>query len=159
MRSDPFNLIEDCAKEEILRFREAELMHGRVAMMAVAGFAIQEVFHPLFDFAYGPAAHQLDEVLQTPAGQTGGSFLLLAIFVSELNRAKIGWQDPDVLPFALRDDYTPGDVGFDPLEMKPTDPAALLEMQNKEINNGRLAMIAIAGIVAQECITDLPVFG
>jgi len=34
----------------------------------------------------------------------------------------------------------------------------LLEMQNKELNNGRLAMVAIAGVVAQECITDVAVF-
>lgn len=158
IRSDPMNLIEDCAKEEILRFREAELMHGRVAMMALLGFMVQEVFHPLFDFAEGPAAHQLDIVLQTSAGQTGGSFLLLIIFMTELTRAKKGWQDPDELPFALRDDYYPGDLGFDPLGLKPTDAAGILEMQNKEINNGRLAMIAIAGVVAQECLTDLAVF-
>ena len=157
-RSDPLNLVEDCAKEEILRFREAELMHGRVAMMATLGFIVQEVFHPLFAFAEGPAAHQLDLVLQTSGGQSGGSLLLLIIFMTELNRAKQGWQDPDVLPFALRDDYTPGALGFDPLGLMPKDAAGLLEMQNKEINNGRLAMIAIAGIVAQECITDIAVF-
>ncbi|MEC8280291.1 MAG: chlorophyll a-b binding domain-containing protein [Verrucomicrobiota bacterium] len=46
----------------------------------------------------------------------------------------------------------PGDFGFDPLGLKPTDPAELLEMQNKELNNGRLAMIAIAGFFAQELI-------
>jgi len=155
---DPLNLVEDCAKEEILRFREAELMHGRVAMMATLGFIVQEVFHPLFAFAEGPAAHQLDLVLQTSGGQSGGSLLLLIIFMTELNRAKQGWQDPDVLPFALRDDYTPGALGFDPLGLMPKDAAGLLEMQNKEINNGRLAMIAIAGIVAQECITDIAVF-
>ena len=156
--SDPLNLVEDCAEEEILRFREAELMHGRVAMMATLGFAVQEGFHPIFDFADGPAAHQLDIILQESAGQSGASLLLLITFMTELTRAKKGWQDPDVLPFALRDDYTPGDIGFDPLGLKPKDAAGLLDMQNKEINNGRLAMIAIAGIVAQECITDSSVF-
>ena len=156
--SDPLNLVEDCAEEEILRFREAELMHGRVAMMATLGFAVQEAFHPLFSFADGPAAHQLDIILKESAGQSGASLLLLITFMTELTRAKKGWQDPDVLPFALRDDYTPGDVGFDPLGLKPQDAAGLLDMQNKEINNGRLAMIAIAGIVAQECITDSSVF-
>merc|ERR1719231_2216019 len=68
---DPLNLIEDCAKEEILRFREAEIMHGRVAMMATLGFIVQEIFHPLFDYAVGPAARQLDIVLQTSEGQSG----------------------------------------------------------------------------------------
>lgn len=133
-------------------------MHGRVAMMATLGFAVQEGFHPLFEFAYGPAAHQLDIVLQDSMGQTGASFLLLVTFMTELIRAKKGWQDPDVMPFSLREEYTPGNLGFDPLGLKPEDAAAFLDMQNKEINNGRLAMIAIAGIVAQECITDISVF-
>lgn len=155
---DPAGIVGDCAQEEILRFREAELTHGRVAMMAALGFIVQEAFHPLFSFADGPAAHQLDTVLTTPAGQTGGFVLLLAIFMSELTRAKTGWEDPDVLPFALRKDYTPGDVGFDPLGLKPTVQSELLAMQNKEINNGRLAMLAVAGFVAQECITDQAIF-
>jgi hypothetical protein len=85
MCSDPLGLVDDCAKEEILRFREAELMHGRVAMMATLGFAIQEVFHPMFGFANGPAARQLDQVLTTSEGLTGGSFLLLVIFMTELS--------------------------------------------------------------------------
>ena len=47
----------------------------------------------------------------------------------------------------------PGDIGFDPLGLKPEDPAAFFEMQEKEINNGRLAMIAAAGFLAQEAVT------
>jgi N utilization substance protein A len=42
------------------------------------------------------------------------------------------------------EDYTPGDLGFDPLGLKPTSPAEFKEMQNKELNNGRLAMIFVA---------------
>ena len=34
--------------------------------------------------------------------------------------------------------------------MKPTNPAELFEMQNKELQNGRLGMIAAAGFMAQE---------
>ena len=158
LRSDPLGLVEDCAQEEILRFREAELMHGRVAMMATAGFAVQEVFPPMFDFADGPAARQLDLVLSTSQGLTGGSFLLLIIFMTELTRADKGWQKPDVMPFSLLDGYLPGDLGFDPMGLKPKDAAGFLAMQNKEINNGRLAMIAAAGIVAQEVVTGISVF-
>ena len=42
--------------------------------------------------------------------------------------------------------------------LKPKDAAALKEMQAKEINNGRLAMIAMAGMVVQELITDKKLF-
>jgi hypothetical protein len=31
-------------------------------------------------------------------------------------------------------------------------------MRTKEINNGRLAMIGVAGIVVQELITNTPIF-
>jgi len=48
----------------------------------------------------------------------------------------------------------PGDLGFDPLGLKPTDPDELVAMQTKELQNGRLAMIAAAGFLAQEAASD-----
>mmetsp|Transcript_10876 Transcript_10876/g.32070 ORF Transcript_10876/g.32070 Transcript_10876/m.32070 type:complete len:100 (-) Transcript_10876:333-632(-) len=53
----------------------------------------------------------------------------------------------------LREGYLPGDLGFDPMGLKPKGEAELLAMQNKELNNGRLAMLAIAGMTAQELVT------
>jgi hypothetical protein len=53
----------------------------------------------------------------------------------------------------LRDDYYPGDIGFDPLGLKPTDPKEYAEMQTKELNNGRLAMLAAIGMIVQEQVT------
>merc|ERR1719230_1370408 len=100
--SDPINLIDDCAQEEILRFREAELAHGRVAMMATLGCAVGEVFHPMFDVD-GPATRQLDLVLQTPAGQSGGALLLMVTMFSEIYRARTGWKPPSEGTFELVD--------------------------------------------------------
>ena len=45
-----------------------------------------------------------------------------------------------------------GDLGFDPLGLKPSNVADFLKMQNKELQNGRLAMIASAGFMAQELV-------
>ena len=42
--------------------------------------------------------------------------------------------------------------------MKPKDEAGLKEMQTKELNNGRLAMIAIAGMVVQEGVSGGKLF-
>jgi light-harvesting complex I chlorophyll a/b binding protein 1 len=43
-------------------------------------------------------------------------------------------------------------LDFDPLGLKPTDPDAFIDKQNKELNNGRLAMLGISGMIAQELV-------
>ena len=45
---DPAGFMEGKDKLEVYRLREAELAHGRVGMLASAGFLVQEKFHPLF---------------------------------------------------------------------------------------------------------------
>merc|ERR1711990_1159407 len=50
--------------------------------------------------------------------------------------------------WTLKEDRIPGDYQWDPMDMYPALPKERLEMQTKELNNGRLAMIAIAGMVA-----------
>jgi light-harvesting complex I chlorophyll a/b binding protein 4 len=169
---DPLGLAPESV-DELRLYREAELAHGRVAMVASLGFLVQEGFHPMFDVNV-PVIRQLDEVLKFSNGMLGGSCLLMAIMFAEINRARIGWVEPEVkLPILteevqanivsggrwnLRDGYLPGDLGFDPLGMKPTDRASLLSMQDKELNNGRLAMIAVAGMTAQELVTGSTLF-
>ena len=62
------------------------------------------------------------------------------------------------LPWTIKTDHESGDLGFDPAGLKPTDPAELKEMQTKELNNGRLAMIAAAGMIVQELVTKDKLF-
>merc|ERR1719440_1119428 len=104
---DPLGLTPD-TKEEVLLFREAELAHCRVAMMGALGYLVQESFHPIFPDASGPVIRQLDEILSTENGQLGGSILLMAIFFSEIARARIGWVEPEVEMRSLRKEYSPG---------------------------------------------------
>ena len=42
--------------------------------------------------------------------------------------------------------------------MQLEDPKKFKDIQTKEINNGRLAMIGIAGMVAQELVTGAKLF-
>ena len=154
---DPMGLTPE-TNEELQLYREAEIAHGRVAMVGAVGFLVQEQFHPIFADVGGPAIRQLDVILQTSNGLTAGTAMLFAIFFSEIARARIGWMDPDDEMRTLRTEYSPGDLGFDPLGLKPADAAGLKEMQTKEINNGRLAMLACAGIVTQELVTGQPLF-
>jgi hypothetical protein len=50
-------------------------------------------------------------------------------------------------------DRKPGDFGFDPLKLYPKDAAKQMEMQVKELKNGRMAMIAVGGMVAGATVT------
>merc|ERR1712159_320840 len=148
---DPANLLDGVSKEEVYRWREAELTHGRVGMLAAAGFLVQEYFHPLFNGINGPA---IEQIPQLPVPLWFG--MTLAIGIAEASRIQIGWANPyknrnDVQ--RLKPDYYPGDLGFDPLGLKPTDPAELREMQEKELSHGRLGMLAAAGFMAQEAVS------
>lgn len=42
-----------------------------------------------------------------------------------------------------------GDIGFDPLSIKPKTPERLAVMREKELNNGRLAMVAAVLLLLQ----------
>lgn len=75
---------------------------------------------------------------------------MLVIAIAEGYRISYGWKNPKQGGDQLLDDYIPGDVGFDPLGLAPTDAEELKELKTKELNNGRLAMFSIAGFVAQE---------
>jgi len=139
-------------KLEVYRLREAELAHGRVSMLAATGFFVQEKFHPLFSGDGGPA---IDQIPQLPIALWGG--MLAGIAATEQLRIAKGWAkvDPNTnkAASALREGYYPGDLGFDPLNLKPEDPAELRLMQEKELSHGRLAMIAAAGFLAQEAVS------
>ena len=78
---------------------------------------------------------------------------MLAIGLAESYRVSAGWATPTGTGFNnLKGDYEPGDLGFDPLGLKPSDPVELKVLQTKELNNGRLAMLAIAGFTLQELV-------
>jgi hypothetical protein len=158
---DPLGLADKAGEATLKRYREAELTHGRVAMLATVGFLVGEKVEGssfLFDASVsGPAISHL--------AQVPGPFwisLLAVIGFAERKRLDIGWVEPENTPVAqpgmLRDAYVPGDIGFDPLGLKPTDPAALFEMQTKELQNGRLAMLAAAGFMAQELADGKGIF-
>merc|ERR1711966_545331 len=54
-------------------------------------------------------------------------------------------------------EYTPGDCGFDPLNLMPENKADRLAMQTKELKHGRIAMLAVLGYAAQEFFFSSPV--
>merc|ERR1711920_900420 len=110
---DPANLLEGTSKEEVYRWREAELTHGRVGMLASLGFLVQENFHPLFTADGGPAIEQI------PRLPPWIWFIMtLGIGIAEAARIQKGWANPyekmDNVQ-RLKPEYSPGDLDFDPL--------------------------------------------
>jgi len=152
---DPLGFAEKADEKTLKRYREAEVTHGRVAMLAVIGFFVGEAVEGssfLFDAQIsGPA---ITHFTQVPDGWD--ALIVTFIGAAEAQRAQIGWVDPkDVSydqPGLLREEYYPGDIGFDPLGLKPDDPEELNVMITKELQHGRLAMLAAAGFLAQEAV-------
>jgi len=149
---------------KLLFYREVELKHGRIAMLASLGILVGEQFHPLFGGNIDVPSYIAFQ--QTPL-QTFWPAVLVAVAIPELfsifsfqTPANIvGLQStPGREVWAIRTNHVPGDFGFDPLGLKPKDPVELLWMQNKELNHGRLAMIAAAGMIAQELATGQKLF-
>jgi hypothetical protein len=148
---DPFGFTKDMELSGVKRFREAEVMHSRVAMMATLGYIIGESTPTItygMDVHHTIANNQLPEVPRAVLFQ-----FFLTINIIEALRASKGWVEPGIGElFTLRDTYYPGDIGFDPLGVKPTDAKDFANMQEKELSNGRLAMLAVAGMCVQEQI-------
>jgi len=148
---DPAQILEGKTKGDVYRLREAEITHGRVGMLAAAGFLVQEGFHPLFSGDGGPAIEQIPNLPPWI-----WFIMTLGVGIAEASRIQIGWANPyekmeNVQ--ALKEEYYPGDLKFDPLGLAPEDPAEFRIMQEKELSHGRLAMLAAAGFLAQETVT------
>merc|ERR1711939_596586 len=86
---------------------------------------------------------------QTPVT---GFLLGVAIGIACIDSVSLSIKDK------MGDAFIPGDFVFDPLRiLKGATPEAVADMQEKEINNGRLAMVAITIFVLEEALTGLPV--
>jgi hypothetical protein len=144
-------------KEDLMNYREAEIKHARLAMLAAAGWPVSELFDkkiasalnlaPLVD-----ASDRAPSVLNGGLGKVSPVYWAVcliaagAIDLYGINRAK-----------SNAPDYFPGNLGFDPLGLYPKDKAGQERMQLQELKNGRLAMIAITAFAFQEFATKLGV--
>mmetsp|Transcript_87873 Transcript_87873/g.273032 ORF Transcript_87873/g.273032 Transcript_87873/m.273032 type:complete len:271 (+) Transcript_87873:108-920(+) len=128
---DPLGFCKVGEEQDFRILREAELKHGRVAMMASIGLVGQH-------FLRLPGAESLPTgagALNTLAGQVG----FFAIFVWGGVLEQVWKQSPD---------QEVGNFG-DPFGLGMYD----VDMRNRELNNGRFAMVCVAGIVAAELTT------
>lgn len=127
---DPLGFTKDIDMESFRDLRESELKHGRVAMLASLGLVVQHFVH-----IGGERAATGVGALNSLEGKVG----LFAVFA---------WGG--VLEYTWKQDPEKevGNFG-DPLGVNMYN----LDMRNKELNNGRFAMICVAGIIAAELAT------
>jgi len=142
-------------------YREAEIRHGRLAMLAALAWPVQELLHPVISRALR------DPILLTETGGRSPSVLnggleqgTIPIFLAA-TAALIAAVDLKSLKLKEEqgDAYIPGDFGFDPLNLLPQNASIeqKRDIMTKELNNGRLAMMAVLAYVVQEKVTGLPI--
>jgi len=138
---------------DVAFLREAELKHGRLAMLAFVGilFTAGGKHLPAEAFESATAAgwpSSLGEISKTNPGIFAQGLATIGLIEGYSNTNRGAWWDG--LWFGEREGspVVAGDLGFDPLKLMPTDPKAADQMRLKELKNGRLAMLAVMGIFA-----------
>lgn len=135
---DPLGLSMNKSDAVMELYREAELKHGRVAMAACLGWYITAAgVHPAFDSTL--SSDPLEAAKQLP---TVGWLQFV------LGCGAIEWLAQDI---KKRPGYVPGDLLGAAYWVDDSDEG-WVDYQNKEINNGRLAMVAIMGIIVQDLL-------
>ena len=141
---DPLKISEKFQKYDIKYLREAELKHGRYAMLASIVIPLSERFNS--ELGINQFNH-LDTTFQV--------FTISSIFLYEFSHLLNGWKNPITDTFELKEDYQPGDIGIGIFNPEDEKSVGLL---NKELNNGRLAMIGTLGMIAQELVSQHQLF-
>mmetsp|Transcript_9594 Transcript_9594/g.12546 ORF Transcript_9594/g.12546 Transcript_9594/m.12546 type:complete len:247 (+) Transcript_9594:103-843(+) len=131
-------------------YREAELAHARVAMLAVLGWITPEFYHfpgnedvGLDAFAETNPFKALSSV--PAAGLWQISAAIFAIEFWRIKNVIRGDREPGDLNLGQKGDINPFGFNYDDEEY--------FAMQTREIKNGRLAMVAIIGMFLQCNVT------
>ena len=133
-------------------YREAEIVHSRVAMLAIVGMLLPTYYHFAGNPSLGVADGAFSELNPYKALTTvpveGLWQISLVIFGIELARIKRN----------IRGDKAPGDLGlgqtgFNPFNFDYTEEQ-YREKEVQEIKHGRLAMFGILGMLLQASASD-----
>jgi len=129
---DPLGLSNKASPETLAKYRESELKHGRVAMLAVLGYLSAENWHPLYDGQLYNG-NPLDSIKDMP---TSGVLQIFAFC------AFLEWILGDV---QKNNKMPPGEFYGISARIADKDAPAWKDFQTRELNNGRAAMIGIIG--------------
>jgi hypothetical protein len=128
-------------------FREAELKHGRIAMLAWAGLAAPDFLRlpgEKFSFEALPVTIDAHDKFSSAEGVNAQILFWMAIVEACCAKKVFEWNSVEVA----------GDYGL--THMFPSDEEGQRKMRTAELKNGRLAMIAFGGAITQAVITRHP---
>jgi Chlorophyll A-B binding protein len=136
---DPLGFAKKADSKTLAKYRESELKHGRVAMLAVLGVLGAERWHPLYDGKF--SGNPLEALSQVPSA--GWAQIIAFIGIIEYTQVSA----------AKSPTYKAGDLyGFNSLFADEKDPS-WVDFQNRELNNGRAAMFGILGEIVHSQLT------
>lgn len=138
---DPLRLSE---LMDIKWLQQSEIKHGRICMLAFLGIIVQEFVHlpgPEFN---NPLA--TEAFFQVPTAGLWQIFLFCGLVEFITHKGRISYAD------MFSDGAVPGEMGFNPLNLKMDD-----SMKLKEIKNGRLAMCGVGGVIHSMFLFKMPI--
>ena len=139
-----FNSGSKVSEDRLKYWREAELQHGRTAMLGAVALPVIELQNP--DMLSINYLSSMDQMMQSPFWSAMALYEVLRLFA--------GYENPfaDGAGFTLKKGYQPGNV----LNINPENVST--ERYNRELSNGRLAMLACAHIIGSELVTGQGIF-
>mmetsp|Transcript_9506 Transcript_9506/g.23931 ORF Transcript_9506/g.23931 Transcript_9506/m.23931 type:complete len:283 (+) Transcript_9506:59-907(+) len=147
---DPLGFCDGITEMEFKRLRSCEIKHGRLAMMATIGFItpfyskLPGYLSPSASLKFADIDNGLGAVSQVPSAGWAQILIFAALCEFGPNPKMEEWRT------GAPGDYGKGFLGmFGPV----MDPEKKKRSLSAEISNGRLAMMAITGMVVQNGIT------
>jgi len=143
-----FNIISGYKVGSTKFVKEAEIKHGRVAM-------VSSLLIPLLDNV-SPDVLGVNYVNSLDLGTQ--QLLLFGFGFSEFCQMLSAYEFPSDTSswFKMKEDHVPGDYGFDPLEL--TNYSNSNSVKTNELFVGRVAMLGVACEMLNELGTGNPVF-
>eukprot|EP00933_Yihiella_yeosuensis_P021215 TRINITY_DN16847_c0_g1_i4.p1 TRINITY_DN16847_c0_g1~~TRINITY_DN16847_c0_g1_i4.p1 ORF type:complete len:272 (+),score=78.59 TRINITY_DN16847_c0_g1_i4:71-886(+) len=128
-------------------FREAELKHGRLAMLAWLGLVAPDFVRlpgEKFSFEAVPVSIDAHDAFWMATGVNAQVLVWVSVLEFCCAKKVFEWNSVEVA----------GDYGL--THMLPGDEEGQLKMRTAELKNGRLAMVAFGGAITQAVITRHP---
>ena len=158
---DPLGLSKDLSDNELRWYRAAEIKHGRVCMLAFTGWWVQNVCHVTFagkiassgttfkDLDGMDIMKEWDSVPEDGRLQIITTIGLLEFFAEARSKPHYVFQgSPNDPTISTSSGYWPFNAEKFGYQKLVENPEKFRKQQNKEIQNGRLAMLGTASLFA-----------